>query len=425
MQFGQDILIEVQTMNIRRKDWTDYIVSREYVWRLLYTRNQVFRSEVQEAMPKSLHAFLQQLSSRTDKALLLRLFYLSQPEIALFFKNSLEDLVRSASRSTVVRQNIERGIIHGKVNWSKTLISRLSNRLDENSFITNQPLSSFDIPENRLLKLFLTTISESVKGVRRKLGRGEIEKELTILEKRADEFLKQAWIQPVQIEPKVTPLMRDRAHRSRNNLYSIVEQFQSESEELFMENKAATIIRLLRHGWLEPIDDNDLFEVYVLVRVLESLKGDLSFGEPQKVSLIKKDRNEIAHFNRSDGFCADVYYDQSPISILGVSSEYINVVKRYSNIVGSAHRPDIIVRLHVPDGYDKHILVECKKTDSNDYQSVSIYKGFGYLQDFSEIWEKVPSQKPKVIVVFPGDVGDTSEIGQEQNDLEGVFEVVD
>jgi hypothetical protein len=163
------------------------------------------------------------------------------------------------------------------------------------------------------------------------------------------------------------------------------------------------ILRLLRRGWLEPIRADDLFELYTLIRILELLRGELGFGEPTHVGLIKNKREQIALFKRNaDSMKAEVYFDQSPIESLQINSMYKSVMESYDGVTGIARRPDILIRFSLPGSdYERRLFIECKRSEDDGYTRDSVYKALGYLKDFSDAWSVSPDQVPKIIVAFP------------------------
>jgi hypothetical protein len=196
--------------------------------------------------------------------------------------------------------------------------------------------------------------------------------------------------------------MRKRSLRARSFYYHQVAEFELQFEAIGRQGKWEAILKLLRSGWLEPIQEDDLFELYVLVVILETLKTDLGFGEPSAFGLIKPGRREIAVFSREpDGIEADLYFDQSPVEIFELPSVYQETLGRFEGLTAYARRPDITVRFRKPGGIEHRLLVECKRTDDDGYRRDSVYKALAYLKDFGELWANVPQQRPKVLVVFP------------------------
>jgi hypothetical protein len=73
----------------------------------------------------------------------------------------------------------------------------------------------------------------------------------------------------------------------------------------------------------------------------------------------------------------------------------------YEGLSVSERRPDILVRLYLASGIEHRVIVEIKETVDAQYKRDSIYKAMAYLRDFSQLWDNVPDQSPRAILVFP------------------------
>jgi hypothetical protein len=76
---------------------------------------------------------------------------------------------------------------------------------------------------------------------------------------------------------------------------------------------------LLAANWLEPVDPDDLFELYALVLVLDLLEVELGLGPPMQYGLAVPGRDHVAMFE-TEGNRVRVFFDQSPASVLDYSS---------------------------------------------------------------------------------------------------------
>ena len=168
---------------------------------------------------------------------------------------------------------------------------------------------------------------------------------------------------------------------------------------------------LLAVGWLEPVDIDDLFELYCLVMILDVIGDELGFGEPDEFGLILPGRKHVAAFSRSAGD-VKVFFDQSLFTMLGLRGRYRAVVDRHNGVSGAERRPDIIVTFERPGHAKRTLLVEMKKTRDGVYLSDSIYKVFGYLHDFGSVWP-IAFDRPKALLLVPDGVspiGDKPEV---------------
>jgi hypothetical protein len=163
------------------------------------------------------------------------------------------------------------------------------------------------------------------------------------------------------------------------------------------ENRWASVARLFAEGWFEPVSDDDVFELYTLAQILDTLEADLGYSL-QHFGLIRQNRSRIVELHKEGNPSRiNVYFDQSPATALGISSRYSNIAQSYVSIKAASRRPDIT--LEKVDNSDRSVLlIEVKKTEDDAYQRDSIYKVFGYLYDFADLWQ---SDCLQALLIFP------------------------
>lgn len=400
-----------------RDQWVEFIRSPEHAGRYLYAGRKSSYADAAPFDAGKLEEFLKRLSKEEeDIKLLSRLYYLFQPSVRNFFNNRLPELIRSASHVTESEIEITRRGARGKLLWPQTTRLRVSGRGDAATFVVHKGVKSSDVPENRLLKLFLSNITETVTATSRAVGTRSVPAELEHLGRSASDALKKPHLREVQRVYKATSLMRQRARRNRNRSYGEMAELQSRYDLAFRERKWSFILTLLQGNWLEPINDDNLFELYTLVVVLDVLAKECGMGEPDRYGLIRRDREAVATFRRGD-VRADVYFDQSPVTFTNIRSEYTTILKDYPDLQGSARRPDITVRFTFGDGTQQYLMLEVKKSEDEKYGRDSVYKVLGYLRDFRELWAGVATEFPKAVLVFPQSVARKPNANESNRDL--------
>jgi hypothetical protein len=195
--------------------------------------------------------------------------------------------------------------------------------------------------------------------------------------------------------------MRQAARRRRGLGYKHAAVLESRLTEVKRSSFSA-LVGLAQDQWLDPANDDDLFELYVLVKVLVELEEGLGFDVVRHYGLIRKDRDAVAEVEDRDGRRIVVYADQG-MQALVKDSEYVAVLREYEEFRDASHRrPDLVLRLR--DGaIDRIILLEMKRSDDTRYLRNGLYKVLGYLRDFKELWAGHPG-KPKAILIVPGKV---------------------
>lgn len=389
-------------MSNQRLEWTAFICETGQADRYLQAGGNVAYRESITVDEEQLDDFLERLGkAKADARLLIRLYFLLQPRVRRFFRQTLPALLRSASHVTTGIVQLSRRGIRGKILWPTTLQARLTGRAPKGSYVVRRPERSPDVPENQLLARFLTDVVDTISEIVLLVGSGAVLVELDDMLHRAQVALNSTYLREVTVPRRATSLMRQRARRHRSPRYKRLAALQRQFESSVMEDRWQSVLRLLQKGWLEPISDDDLFELYALVLILVVLEHDLGLGAP-KPGLIRKGRKQVATFNPpSMGVCVEVYFDQSPATHLGYSSAYTGILNVYQGIQGSSHRPDIIVRISFAGDVVRTILFEAKNTEAGDYKRASVYKALAYLKDFEDVWEVDPGQRPKAVLIFP------------------------
>jgi hypothetical protein len=283
-------------------------------------------------------------------------------------------------------------------------------------FVVQRRHTTSDVGENRLLKLFLTQVREIVAATKKLVGTGAVLAELEQIDQSVIDAMKKPQIREVSSVSKATALMRSRARRHRNRHYGQMAELQAELQAVFAEEKWSAILRLLESNWVEPIDDDDLFELFVLVTTLDILEKEAGLSEPINYGLIKAGRKEVAKFQSSDREI-DVYFDQGPARSFSILSEYGSIISDYIGFNSKAHRPDIIIRSRRKHAPTTYTLIEVKRSEDETYQRDSVYKVLGYLKDFADLWPYPSLQSPKAILVFPEKVTPKPNIDERDRDL--------
>ena len=166
---------------------------------------------------------------------------------------------------------------------------------------------------------------------------------------------------------------------------------------------------------MEPIGDDDLFELYSLVVVLDAIQSDLGFDEHTWFGILRSMHNQVAVLERG-GATIEIYFDRSPVTIFGASiSQYQQIKSTYPSLLSNApRRPDILLVANTPEG-ERFLIIEVKETLDDRYMRGSVYKVFGYLYDFRDAWlhHGSESQRPKALLLFPEPVAQPVGVSEE------------
>lgn len=405
---------------MRRRAWERYLQDRPEV-RYLYGRGAArLETEVpalSQEDERSVRNFLNRLRDQEDLRALGRTYLLLQPSLQEFVTLELPGLLRSLER--VMRPRIEttRGAPRGKIQWSSTFRRRVGGKADSTTFVVRKPERSADLPENRLVKLFLRRLVDTVDAAAVAAGTRHTPAYLQELRSTARRLAQEPHLRGVETVDEVDANMRRAARRNRDPRYGKSLDFADQHDDVVHETRWRTVLELLRVGWLEPLSDDDLFELYSLVFLFQMLSERLGY-DGVSYGLIRAGREEVAVFEHpTSRRRVRVWFDQNPARIFKGRSRYRNVIGRYSGIVSSGRRPDIVLAVERRGQADHRFLLEVKRTTGGEYQRDSVYKGFGYLYDFRELWADSPAQTPKIGVLFPGDTRPLAGTGWLNNEL--------
>ncbi|MBF5096013.1 hypothetical protein F1643_18145 [Azospirillum sp. INR13] len=264
----------------------------------------------------------------------------------------------------------------------------MAGSLPPGRYVSRTAHRSFDLPENLLLRWLVGNLLGAVIDIRRRVKAKGLHPDLRVLSARCEEALRHHWFGSIDEPPTLTNAMLIAARRHRRPEYRRAAALAAHRLALGSKEhdlQWRTILELLAVGWLEPIKDDNLFELYSLVLTIDVLAEELGFGEPVEYGLVAPERKHVACFDSRMGK-VHVYFNQTPAVALGVTSRYSVVRDAHAGIGGQERRPDVLVRLSKPDDTIVTVLVEVKKSTDGQYLSDSVYKMFGYLHDFRDLW---------------------------------------
>jgi hypothetical protein len=343
--------------------------------------------------------FLERLRA-ADLRFLTHLYYLLRPEVQSFFVRDLKDLLRSLTNTVVRTRAVSRGGIRGKLLWSETLRARAAGRADPATYVVVQTDRTADVPENQLLRSFLGRAHAVATRATELVGTSTVVPALERIRRTAELGLKHPYLRDVADVTHGTTLMRRRALRHRNRAYARLSGIEALLHQAVHLGRWASVVRLLEGGWYAPISDDDMFELYVLLRVLRVLEFDLACGAPQTFGLISRNRLDVARFNDELGCTIRVLFDKAPLDLLPGRSRYSETLDDYVGFAPTEHRPDICIEVSRPGAQPSHLIIEVKRTEDDQYKRDSVYKVFGYVYDFATMWRDA-NQHPKAVLVVP------------------------
>ena len=324
-------------------------------------------------------------------------------EYSAFCTNELPTLLDSLANDNIATNAIVGPALRGNTRWDLTYAGRLSGRVSPVQFVTRLPVRNFSLPENQLVRWLVANLGTTISTIEARLGSSAIPERLRAIRDACNEAIKHHWFKDVPPPGTLdihmlTSAMRRRlpAYRAAANLAGRRSKFASRDRT----NRWKHIVTLLAANWLSPISDDDLFELYALVFVLDLLENECAFGSPVQFGLNATGRSHVAKFQKGEA-SVHVFFDQSPAVFLKAHSAQLDLLEAHNGIRPVPRRPDIVI-VYGSGSVRRILFVEVKRSADGGYLSDSIYKAFGYCKDFADLWPATAN--PKVAVVVPENV---------------------
>ncbi len=384
-----------------REAWRDFICSPDRAGRHLSSIGRGVAGVRSDAIDLAvLQAFLERLRDGTkDVSLLGSAVDLIAGEYRAFARGPLHRVLDALSNEMLAQEQVVGPALRGNPRWDRTLLQRMAGTLSPVNYVSRTSHRSFDLPENQLLAWLVNDLRSVIGSVEQRVGTSALHDGLLALRDDCERARRHHWFADVAVPLHLTPAMMAAAGRHRRPEYRAAARLARRRFEMETGDRRAwwyTVLSLLAVDWLEPVSDDDLFELYILVMVIDLLVNELGFGEPAEYGLVTGGRSHVALFQNHDQRVR-VFFDQTPAAALGIATAYGAVLEHHRGLSGGERRPDILVVVE-RDGAKQLVLIEMKKTEDDRYISDSIYKVFGYLYDFRAAKSDVAS---KAILIVP------------------------
>ena len=388
-----------------REAWRDFICAPARAGRHLSAIGRGVAGATSDAIDLAvLQAFLEKLHDTADDVRLLgSAVDLVVGGYGAYAKGPLHRVLDALSNEMLAQEQIIGPGLRGNPRWDRTILQRMAGTLSPGHYVSRTSHRSFELPENQLLSWLIDDLRRTVSIVEQRVGSSALHADLQALRGECERARQHHWFSDISVPLRLTQEMIAAAGRHRRPEYRTAATLALRRLEMETSDHHAwwyTVMLLLAVNWLEPVSDDDLFELYVLVLALDVLSDELGFGEPVEYGLVTSRRGHVALFD-DEHQKVRVYFDQTPAAVLGVPTEYGQVLSQHRGISGGERRPDILV-VAEREGEIRLVLVEMKKTGDGRYIADSVYKVFGYLHDFRNA--AGPSRMVKAMLVVPSGV---------------------
>ena len=359
---------------------------------------------------------IKRLKDDDELKLLKKIHFLLSDEVAVFIETS-KKLVRNLSHSTRNHDIISRGMIRGSIDWCKTYEERSKEGFKNGSIFACKTTNKiYDLPENQLFKFLINRIISMTRnssiGDKTPLKLEESEKDIwhnDILRTRrtALQIRKNSRMRDISDVDYIKPKTVRKAFKNKNNQYKAVVDCYLLYRKIFLEDdNLENLMDLINKQILEPMNDNKLYEIYLLFKLIEVLPE-----EELKLNLLRPNGRFIAQSVLNDK-TVSIYYQKLPKSFKSTSKRHVlsNIYRKFG--IGTAI-PDIIVEIEDEEGI-RYRIIEVKNSVEKDYLKEGLNEVLAYLTDFEDVCF---TQKMKGILIGFGGIGNFDVELASENDI--------
>lgn len=270
----------------QRESWREFICDPNKAGRHL---SGVGNSAVSAAGPEisraTLASFLERLSNaQADATTLAEAVDLAYAPYHEFCTHHLSGLLGRLTTETRSDDAVVGPSLRGVVRWGPTIAGRRSGRLLPTQFCVRLPYRSTGTPENVVLRWLLSSLVDGVAGLETRLGSVSLPLSMLTMRRACELALKDDRLSFSCTTGEV-PSHQDIITTARHRLpsYRMAATLAQRRLPRRSGNRAGRWLRmldLLAVEWLEPVQDEDLFELFTLTAVLDVLEIEVGLGPP-------------------------------------------------------------------------------------------------------------------------------------------------
>ncbi|ADQ41796.1 hypothetical protein Calkr_2353 [Caldicellulosiruptor acetigenus I77R1B] len=355
----------------------------------------------------SLFTFLNKLNLNIHRIEeLLKVHFLLKSEVRDFVLN-LPSMLRKLKVSTILSEETNHVQIKGQINWQKTLMKRLNQNYKDSTLLCyNQTSKLYSTKENLVLKEFVKVLYETIFmdiGMERFTKYEWYERGEEINKVVKELYEKNSYLSKIDLQhAKITDRMIEMVSKHRNSLYNQAAKLLREYRRIVrLDLEEKEIKNLFEKTFIEVADENTLFELYWVIRILrDNASNEMLFvvdGRNNKVAMWEDEMFEN-HLYHNVSNLKDIMFRVGFEEVENVDNEYF---KRYTNarkmakqlafyLFGNKNtsddsfwsgRPDILVEIRNKSNGElvKLVIGEVKYTTDRDYMMEGLYQLLEYI----------------------------------------------
>ncbi len=356
-----------------------------------YSNNLLWRFVKRNATESRAEEILFNLAGlrKADIVLLSNIRFSLSEETRLLVDEIAPRIVRRLAKESINERIIDRNRICGRIEWQQTFKSRATAGNDPSIFVCAKRSQLYDLPENRLFLYLLRHINadakrfastdefEATKFSEESIRHKWVEKAASTAYQTA-RLLKNPYISKISGLHSISNKIIEAVSKNRQPLYRQLAEIALEYS-CSVQHPLKYLKKNLRGNILEPLNWDTLYEIAVLLKILEAAVSE--GWKEHSIGLIGG-TGDTASILEKNGSQLKVYTQTLPGEMKKISA-YKEVMKNFGLSEG-LRRPDIILELS-SNGSRCFLIVEVKRSQQRSYLADGAYKLLGYLKDFEKI----------------------------------------
>lgn len=342
----------------------------------------------------------------SDEALnnLINIHFLISDEVESVIPH-FKDFLINVERTTL-RTTHESSYVRGQIDWGQTIKMQAMN-VGMPIFASKLPQRQFDTPYNQVVKYMLTNLKNILRETKKineeegeliKINPISLREKFIHLGKEIDKILYSPIFKQVTLIPFIPQAILESLKGLRHPLYKSISQLYALYKVTYIKRDLSILGKRLFNKILISQDLNKLLEFIVLFKTAKKL-DEINKRENGKSTL------EVLGYN-SESFATYLIKNtkvtlryQKITRDISVASKYTDYLKRLGMANVRSRMPDILLSFETENEL-RHVLIEVKNSSRTDYILDSIYKMYGYINDFQQAL--LPNEVQGILVVRSG-----------------------
>ena len=338
---------------------------------------------------------------------LLKIHFLLLEEVRTYILG-LSSLIRRLRVSTEVNEEISYQGIKGHINWQNTIKERLKrNYNDKTLYVQVERSKYYNTKENVVLKTFIEVLYKIITELKmeRFLKYEWFKNGKEIIDNVKHIYEQNIYLNRINLKnEKITNRIIEDVSRNRNVLYSEAAKLLKKYNRIVnFDVDKNDIVKFFENTFIEIADENTLFELFWIVRILRSNSRNyrmyLIDGNSSKIACFGDDTKEISIYHNSTGtseFVFNIKKDEIEnlvgkneyiTRLFGISNDFYDIAstifdnKQIDSTYIWSGRPDILIEIRNKKSgkLEKIIIGEVKYTIDENYMLEGLKQLLEYM----------------------------------------------